>query len=102
MSPVDLSDPSVRRAWLETLRARFEDLLAVVEDATKPYRQRFFSRHEQRRRAAELERAILAMLDDAGSVLKPRHVALVPTSPTEGKPSPAEEEQGPPSTLRPR
>ena len=52
MTGVDWSDPAARRAWLELLRVKVVDLVAVAEDAAKPRLERFFSRAEQRRRIA--------------------------------------------------
>ncbi len=96
MTPVDLSDPSARRAWLDALRAKVLDLVGIAEDAVKRPRARFFSRAEQRRRIAELERALLALLDEAAGSLRP--MALVPAP----LPAPrAADDEGPPSTMRP-
>lgn len=97
MIPIDLSDPAARRAWLEAMRAKVLDLVAIAEDATKPYRQRFFARWEAKRRVADLERALLALLDGAAGTLRP--LALVP--PVLGPTRPPADEEGPPSTLRP-
>ena len=67
MTPVDLSDPSARRAWLDALRAKVLDLVGIAEDAVKRPRARFFSRAEQRRRIAEFEARY------PGSVPRPPH-----------------------------
>jgi hypothetical protein len=96
MKPLDWSDPAARRAWLELLRVKVVDLVAVAEDAAKPRLERFFSRAEQRRRIAELERGLLALLDEAAGTLRP--VAVVPPERSSGA---GEGEEGPPSTLRP-
>ncbi len=102
MSPVDLTDPAERRTWLELLRGEVLDLVAIGEDAAKPYQARMFSRHEIGRRIAELERVILARLDAAGETLRPRSVTTLPAPPPTPAPSQGEaEEQEPPSTLRP-
>ncbi len=102
MEPVDLSDPGERRAWLELLRSEVLDLVAIGEDAAKPMRERMFSRHEIARRIAELERVILARVDAAEATLRPRSVTTLPAPPPAPLPSQGhEEEQGPPSTLRP-
>lgn len=76
MRPVDLSDASARRDWLEALRTKILDLVGIADDAARPKAKRFFSRAEQRRRIAELERALLGLLDEAGGSLRP--MALAP------------------------
>ena len=96
MTPVDLSDPSARRVWLDALRAKLLDLVGIAEDAVKRPRARFFSRAEQRRRIAELERALLALLDEAAGSLRP--MALVPAPLSAPR---AADDEGPPSTMRP-
>jgi hypothetical protein len=93
-----LADPSARRAWLDALRGKVLDLVAVAEDAAKPKVERFFSRAEQRRRIADLERALLGLLDEAAGSLRPMTLVstTAPAAPTTG-----DEDDGPPSTLRP-
>lgn len=97
MTGVDWSDPAARREWLELLRAKVVDLVAVAEDAAKPRLERFFSRAEQRRRIAELERGLLGLLEEGAGSLRP--VAVGPTMPP-GRSS-DDDAKGPPSTLRP-
>jgi hypothetical protein len=95
-----MTDPGARRVWLDMLRSKVLDLVAVAEDAAKPKVERFFSRAEQRRRIGELERALLGLLDEAAESLRP--MALVPGPAAAHGAAPADdEEQGPPSTLRP-
>ncbi|MFO0758631.1 MAG: hypothetical protein U0359_19210 [Byssovorax sp.] len=97
MRPVNMADPGARRAWLDALRGKLLDLVAAAEDATRPKGARFFSRAEQRRRIAELERGLVGLLDEASGTLRP--LALVPPTAT---PGPATgDDEGPPSTVRP-
>lgn len=51
------------RRWFETLRAAILDGLAAGQDLAKKRKQRFFSRHEARRRIVEAEQSALALLD---------------------------------------
>ena len=69
--PVNFGDPAVVRAWLSFLRAHALDAIALGEDATKPVTERMFSRHEVKRRLADEERALLALLDAAERGLPP-------------------------------
>ena len=94
---VDWSDPAARREWLELLRVKVGDLIGVATDAAAPARARFFSRAEQRRRIAELERGLEALLDEGAVSLRP---VAVPVR-EERSSGAAEREDGPPSTLRP-
>ena len=99
MRPIDMNDPSTRRAWLEDVRTNVLDLVAIAEDATKPYRERFFARWEAKRRITDLERTLLALLDGAAGSLRPMALVLVPPAPLPA--SPASDDEGPPSTMRP-
>lgn len=65
MRPIDFNDPSALAAWIRALRTTVLDLAAAGEDATRPFRRRFFSRHEARRRIAQAKGAVISMLDAA-------------------------------------
>lgn len=99
--PLDLADPSARRTWLEAMRAKVLDLVAVAEDATRRRAERFFAKAEQRRRVAELEGALLGLLDEAAGSLRPLALARAPgpeaTSSSRDKPT---EPPPPPSAPR--
>jgi hypothetical protein len=53
------------RKWLTALREQVDHGLTAAEDATRPVRKRFFSRHEARRRIEEATKAIENLLDAA-------------------------------------
>jgi hypothetical protein len=58
-------DPAKVRRWFRRLRAHILDALAAGEDATAPFSERVLSRAEARRKLAEAEDCIEALLADA-------------------------------------
>ncbi|MFO0760871.1 MAG: hypothetical protein U0359_30620 [Byssovorax sp.] len=68
---VDFSDATAVRAWLSFLREHVLDALAAGEDAARRPSERVFSRHEVRRRLADEERVITALLDAGARGLPP-------------------------------
>ena len=69
--PLDFRDPLAVRAWLSFLREHALDAIALGEDAAKPPSARTFSRNETRRRLADEERVLLALLDAGERGLPP-------------------------------
>ncbi|MFO0755059.1 MAG: hypothetical protein U0359_01095 [Byssovorax sp.] len=69
--PLDYRDAAAVRAWLSFLRAHAIDAIALGEDAAKPPSERMFSRPEVRRRLADEERVLLALLDAGERGLPP-------------------------------
>jgi hypothetical protein len=69
--PLDLGDHAAVRAWLSFAREHALDVIALGQDAAKPPSLRTFSRHEIRRRLADEERVLLALLDAAARGLPP-------------------------------
>jgi hypothetical protein len=60
-----LDDTQEVRRWITLLREQVDQGFGAAEDATRPVRERVFSRHEARRRIEHAEKLIRNLLDAA-------------------------------------
>jgi len=58
-------DPADVREWLRLLKEQVDEGFGTAEDATRPFRERVFSRYEARRRIEHAEKFIRNLLDSA-------------------------------------
>jgi hypothetical protein len=78
--PIDITDPTIRAAWLGGLRSQLEDLIGAAMDATEPPARRDFGRRTARRIIGDAADNLRKALDVAGApALDEADRAILPT-----------------------